>query len=187
MTRAADAASALDALRRVVRYLRLADREVEQACGLSVAQLFVLQTLSDTPAMSLAEVAQRTLTDQSSVSTVVARLVERKLIDRKPSPVDRRRAELWLTPAGRRVVLTAPRAPQARMISTIDEMTAERRTELVRGLEGLAAAIGANAVSPAMLFEDEPATRNGRHRRGTRGRARAASGTSPRARGRSRA
>jgi len=182
-----DSAAAFDALRRIVRYLRIADREIEQACGLSVAQLFVLRALSDTPAQSLADLAQRTLTDQSSVSTVVARLVERKLIDRKPSRVDRRRAELSLTPAGRRVVLTAPLVPQARMIATIDEMTSDRRAELARSLEGLAAAIGANAVSPAMLFEDEPATKNGRHRRGTRGGARAASGTSPRARGRSRA
>jgi DNA-binding MarR family transcriptional regulator len=182
-----ESAAAFDALRRIVRYLRTADRDIEQACGLSVAQLFVLCAMSDTPALSLADLAQRTLTDQSSLSTVVARLVARKLIDRKPSQVDRRRVELGLTPAGRRVVLTAPRAPQAHMIEIIEGMAADRRAELVHALEGFAAAIGANAVAPSMLFEDEPVTRNGRHRRATRVRARAASGTSPRARGRSRA
>jgi len=182
----AESASALAALRRIVRYLRLADREVEQACGLSVAQLFVLQALSEEPALSLAELADRTLTDQSSVSTVVARLVERKLIARQPSRVDRRRAELWLTPAGRRVVLTAPRVPQARMIATIDDMTAERRVELVRALEGLASAIGANAVPPRMLFEDEGPSESAPRRRG-RGRARDASETSQPADARSRA
>jgi DNA-binding MarR family transcriptional regulator len=59
-------------LRKIVRFLRLADRAAEAAVGLSAAQLFVLQTLASQPAASLAEVADRTLTDQSSVSTVVA-------------------------------------------------------------------------------------------------------------------
>jgi len=152
----AGAAAALDALRRIVRYLRLADREVEQACGVSVAQLFVLRQLAEAPGLSLAGLAERTLTDQSSVSTVVARLVERGLIARRPSRRDRRRAELRLTAHGRRLALTAPRVPQAQIIDAIRAMTPARRVTLVRSLEGLAAAIGANAVPPRMLFEDEP-------------------------------
>lgn len=153
----ADAAAALDALRRIVRYLRLADREVEHACGVSVAQLFVLRQLADTPALSLGELADRTLTDQSSVSTVVARLVERDLVTRKPSAEDRRRAELRLTARGRRLARSAPRSPQEQMIGAIRAMTPARRAALVRSLEGLATAVGAGAVAPRMLFEDEPA------------------------------
>jgi DNA-binding MarR family transcriptional regulator len=159
----AGAAAALDALRRIVRYLRLADREVENACGLSVAQLFVLHQLADTSGLSIAEVAERTLTDQSSVSTVVARLVERGLVSRKPSRTDRRRAELSLTARGEKIVLTAPRVPQLAIIEAIRGMTSKKRAELVRALEGLAGAIGANAVEPRMLFEDEP-TRTTRKR-----------------------
>ena len=169
------AAAALVALRRIVRYLRLADREVELACGVSVAQLFVLRQLAETPALSLSELAQRTLTDQSSVSTVVARLVERGLVSRRPAPGDRRRAELRLTPRGQRLTRTAPPAPQARMIDAIDAMTPARRAALVRALEDLAAAIGADAVAPRMLFEDEPGAG-----RSTRRRARAPRGAASR-------
>jgi DNA-binding MarR family transcriptional regulator len=153
---AADPAAALIALRRIVRYLRLADREVEVACRLSAAQLFVLHTLVETAGLSLAELADRTLTDQSSVSTVVARLVERGLVTRRVSTIDRRRAELRLTAAGHRMVQRAPHAPQAQIIAAIHAMPAARRGELVRALEGLVTAIGANAVAPRMLFEDEP-------------------------------
>jgi DNA-binding MarR family transcriptional regulator len=149
------AMSAMNALRRIIRYLRLAAREVESASKVSAAQLFVLHTLADEPALSLAEVAARTLTDQSSVSTVVSRLVERGLITRKRSRSDRRRAELRLTAAGRRVVLTSPRVPQAQVIAAVRAMSPQRRTELVRALEALASAIGANEVAPRMLFEDD--------------------------------
>jgi DNA-binding MarR family transcriptional regulator len=144
-------------LRKIIRYLRLGDREVESASGLSSAQLFVLTTLADTPALSLAEVAKRALTDQSSVSTVVARLVERGLVVRKASAKDRRRAELRLTPAGHRTLANAPQAPQAKLIEAIRSLPVARRAELVRALEALAEAVGADEVKPRLLFEDEQA------------------------------
>ena len=154
-----DSAAALVALRRVVRALRLADREVEDAAGVSVAQLFVMHQLAEAPALSIAKLAERALTDQSSVSTVVARLVERKLVVRKQARSDRRRVELRLTPRGEKLVLTAPAVPQNRLIAAISAMAPERRREIVRSLETLAAAIGAGSLQPRMLFEDEPPAR----------------------------
>ncbi len=154
-----EATTVLVALRRIVRFLRLADREVEAACRISAAQLFVLHTLVDNPASSLSEVAQRTLTDQSSVSTVVTRLVARGLVKRTPSRRDRRRAELRVTPAGFRMVQRAPRVPQAQMIEAIKALPAARQAELARSLDSLATLIGANQVAPRMLFEDEPPRR----------------------------
>jgi DNA-binding MarR family transcriptional regulator len=151
------AAAVLVALRRIVRFLRLADRQAEAAVGLSAAQLFVLQSLAQQPARSVAELAQRTLTDQSSVSTVVARLVERKLITRRAAADDRRRAELRATAAGERLVDRAPRVPQVRIAEIVRAMPAQQRTEFVRSLESFITAIGANEVAPRMLFEDEPA------------------------------
>jgi len=152
------------ALRRIVRLLRLADREAEAAHGLSAAQLFVLNTLSTEPASSLADLAARTMTDQSSVSTVVAKLVERKLVARTTSPTDRRRSELKLTAAGERIVRTAPRMPQPLIADVIAGMPERQRQDLVRSLEAFAAAIGANEMSPRMLFEDEPrGRRRSRH------------------------
>ena len=147
------------ALRRIVRLLRLADREAEAAHGLSAAQLFVLHSLWSEPARSLGDLAARTLTDQSSVSTVVARLVERRLVARSQSKSDRRRSELRLTPAGERIVRAAPRMPQTQIAEVIAAMPDRRRSELVRSIEGFASAIGANEMSPRMLFEDEPPRR----------------------------
>jgi DNA-binding MarR family transcriptional regulator len=144
------------ALRRIVRFLRLADRDAESAVGLSAAQLFVLMSLHEEPAGSLAELADRTLTDQSSVSTVVAKLTEKKLVTRKVSPDDRRRAELTLTAGGERVARSAPRMPQTRIAEVVGKMKPEQREQLVLALESLVMAIGANEVAPRMLFEDEP-------------------------------
>src|SRR6188508_2107958 len=64
----------LDAVRRIVRDLHESSRASEKQVGLSGAQLFVLQTLAQSPGASLNDLAARTHTHQSSVSTVVAKL-----------------------------------------------------------------------------------------------------------------
>ena len=159
-----EATTVMIALRRIVRFLRLADREVEAACDISAAQLFVLHVLLDAPASSLSEIAERTLTDQSSVSTVVARLVERGLVRRAASRTDRRRVELRLSPAGQRMLERAPRAPQTQMIAALRGLSAAKQAELARSLETLASVFGADEVAPRMLFEDEPPSRRKKRR-----------------------
>lgn len=159
-----EATTVMIALRRIVRFLRLADREVEAACDLSAAQLFVLHVLVERPAASLSEIAARTLTDQSSVSTVVARLVARGLVKRTSSKTDRRRAELRITPAGQRMVDRAPRVPQAPMVAALRALPPAKQADLARALDLLATVFGANDVAPRMLFEDEPPARRPRKR-----------------------
>ncbi|HWB54702.1 MAG TPA: helix-turn-helix domain-containing protein, partial [Tepidisphaeraceae bacterium] len=71
----------LDEIRRLVRFLRVSARAAEKYLGISGAQLFILQTLdqSDGP-LSVNELAERTRTHQSSVSVVVQKLVNQKLV-----------------------------------------------------------------------------------------------------------
>jgi DNA-binding MarR family transcriptional regulator len=149
-----DAAEVMTSLRRLVRMIRLADRDAKAGHDLSAAQLFVLHSLATAPASSLAELAQRTLTDQSSVSTVVAKLVAKKLVKRSTSAIDRRRAELGVTPAGQRLVAKVPPPLQASIIQAVAAMPEKPRKELVRSLERLVEAIGAGAVEPRMFSED---------------------------------
>src|ERR1019366_10714223 len=90
----------------------------------SRAQLFVLQALAGGRATSLNELAERTHTDQSSVSVVVRRLADRKLVARKASRLDARRVELTLTPAGRRMLARCPEPTPARLLAAIPPLPA---------------------------------------------------------------
>src|ERR1700735_1898970 len=109
-----EARAILNDLRLLVRELRVSARDAEKRLGISGAQLFVLQCLGEDEVLSMNELAERTHTDQSSVSVVVSRLVERELVERTPSAEDPRRAEVPLTPTGRRMVRFAPEATQVR-------------------------------------------------------------------------
>ena len=149
-----DAQRVFDSLRRLVRFLRLGARRAEDSTGASSAQLFVLHQLAVSPASSLAELAARTLTDASSVSTVAARLVERKLVERRRG-TDRRKSELALTAKGRALVARTPDLPQMRILAALVAAPPAQRRALERGLAGLLRSIGADELEPRMLFEDE--------------------------------
>src|SRR5262252_5667928 len=99
----AETRAVMNGVRHIVQALRESSRAAERQAGVSGAQLFVLHTLSDAPAVTMNELAAKTYTHQSSVSTVVSRLVERGLVIRRPSAADGRRRELSLTPSGRRL------------------------------------------------------------------------------------
>ncbi len=146
----------LNDLRLLVRELRVSSRDAEKRLGISGAQLFVLQCLGRDEVLSMNELAERTHTDQSSVSVVVSRLVERELVQRSPSPEDARRAEVRLTAGGRRLVRFAPEATQVRLAQALAAMTPEACDRLAQGLSELVAQMGIEG-SPRMFFEEEGA------------------------------
>src|SRR5689334_21636085 len=110
-----EAARVLDSLRRLVRELRVTSHSVERELGISGAQLFVLRELAREPGCSIRALAGRTLTDPSSVSVVVARLVDRGLVSRSRDPNDARRSELSLTAGGERLLGRAGEPFQVRL------------------------------------------------------------------------
>jgi DNA-binding MarR family transcriptional regulator len=145
----------LDSFRRLVQELRLADREAEGKLGLSGAQLFVLQKLGEEPSMSVNDLAERTRTHQSSVSVVVHRLVDRRLVKRKESQSDRRRLELSITADGKKLLARSRYSPQDRLIDGIESMPARDRKQLAGLLTELVEAMGISAHPPEMFFETE--------------------------------
>ncbi len=152
--------AAMNAFRRIVRALRLSSRAAEKALGVSGAQLFVLQQLADSAARpggapSIAQLADLTATDPSSVSVVVSRLVASGLAARGSSKLDGRRAEVAITPAGRALLRRAPSPVQTRMIEGLASLPSARRRELVAGLETIVAAVGVELQGAPMLFEED--------------------------------
>ncbi|HKW11910.1 MAG TPA: MarR family transcriptional regulator [Gemmatimonadaceae bacterium] len=154
-----DTARAMNAVRSVVRALRLNTRSIEGKLGISLAQLFVLQQLADRPAESLNELAERTATHQSSVSVVVRRLVDRGLVTRVASPADRRRVQIALTPEGESMLRGAPPTVQGDLMAGMARMKPDQQSTLAELLELWVLASGIDLAAPPMMFEDEPAAR----------------------------
>jgi DNA-binding MarR family transcriptional regulator len=125
----------LSSIRRLVRALRLEDRQSTGRYGLTGAQICVLHALQASDGISLNELSERIATDQSSASVVVQRLVESGLVSRTARADDRRHVELRLTQRGRAVVRDAPSPAQQKIADIVEVMAPPDRRKFAKLLE----------------------------------------------------
>lgn len=148
-----DAQTIFDGIRRLVEALRSSSREAEKSLGISGAQLYVLQKLSVEAGSSMNELAERTLTHQSSVSVVVTRLEEKGLVVRRRAEADGRRVEIRLTSKGKRLLRVAPSPVQERILNAIKQLSPSTRTALAKGLVALNSNAGFEGKIVPLFFE----------------------------------
>ena len=151
-----DAKAILNRVRQLVRALRAFDRQAQARFGLGAAQMFILHVLQHHDELSMNELADRTATDQSSVSLAVGKLVTDGYVRRDVSEEDRRQVRLSLTARGRALVKRSPPAAQERIMESVGAMPPGERAQLMALLDKLMAGMPAGDGSPAMLFQDEP-------------------------------
>ena len=151
----AELSDAVDAVRRLVRGLRLAEHRVRSTTGLSAAQLFVLGQLRDTDAASLTELADRTFTDRSSVTAVVERLERDGLVRTERDPRDRRRLVVRITAAGGRRLASAPQPPTVHLLAALRRLSSREVHALTAHLVALLDAMGLADEPATMLFEED--------------------------------
>ena len=152
----AEAHSVLNSFRCLVKSLRVADRAGLKEHGLGASQVYVLHELERDSPLSINELAERTATDQSTVSVVVAKLIAKGLVVRERSEKDARRLELTLTARGHRVVRELPPPIQHSIIEGVQRLAPARAKELAASLQEICDVLGIREAHPPMLFADEP-------------------------------
>ena len=83
-------------------------REIEQTCGVTGSQLWVLQEVARTPGIGVSELATRLSIHQSTGSQLVEKLVARKLVIKERSKQDQRRVGLRLSAEAEVLLQGAP-------------------------------------------------------------------------------
>lgn len=83
-------------------------REIEQTCGVSGSQLWLMQEIANTAGVGVSELAGRLSIHQSTCSQLVEKLVGSGLITKERSKEDQRRVGLRLTKQGVEVIARAP-------------------------------------------------------------------------------
>ena len=142
--------------RRIVRALRSSHRAAGHL-NLTGAQLFVINVIGEAGGgpLSVNDVAKRTETDQSTVSVVTNRLVERGLLKRERSSDDSRRVELSLTADGRALQKKAPATvAQQRLTAALQDLSTSDAAELMRLLEQIVNSMQIGQEPAQMMFDD---------------------------------
>lgn len=141
MTSAVTAASArelTDVVARLRRALRRSIRSDYPWEERPMAQMEVLQTLRDTGAIRLGDLADRLNLAQSTVSALVGRLLNDGLVTRGIDANDRRAAVLELTSAGQTSVAEWDDAHQQRLARALESLSQAQRRRIGSALSALA-------------------------------------------------
>jgi DNA-binding MarR family transcriptional regulator len=132
-------------LRTLVQLLRTyhrMERQLESAVavhGMSLAQFDLLTTLSLDEGIAQQVLAERMLVTKGNICALLDRLEAGGLVQRRPDPEDRRANRLFLTKAGRAVLVeTAPDhlSTVRRAMSTLTPKQQQELCQLLDKLEG---------------------------------------------------
>lgn len=133
--------AAVVAWRRLLQAVRRRERIAERETGLTGAQLLALRQLAAHPGATMGELARLTATDASSISVVVSRLLEKRVVRRVRDPLDQRRWRLEVTATGTKRLANAPESADARLMRAITDLPSRERAALAAQLEALAVAM----------------------------------------------
>ena len=102
------ALAVLRRFREVFRAVQQQAQAIEERCGVSGAQLWVLCELAEHPDLKVSQLARALSVHPSTASNLLVKLEGRHLIERQRGQADRRVVRLRLTAAGQALVERAP-------------------------------------------------------------------------------
>lgn len=131
----------VDQLADVVARLRRAMRRGARSGGapqtLSVAQIEVLQYLTDVPGARASELGRALRLAPATVSTLIGQLLARGALERRPDPDDRRAWQLHVTRSGARRLARWQTANRDVLRVALAALAATDRTAIDRALPAL--------------------------------------------------
>lgn len=102
------AQEALRQFRLIFGAVRQHYQQVEQACGVSGAQIWAMAALRDTPGLKVSQLAQALSIHASTASNLLDKIEKAGMVRRERGTDDQRIVRLYLTPAGEAALAKAP-------------------------------------------------------------------------------
>lgn len=118
----AHALQVLQKFRLIFRSVKQHFRWVEERCGVSGAQLWLMFELKQIPGLRVSEIARALSIHQSTASNMLDKLERRDLIERRREGADRRVVRVFLTSTGKRVIDVAPQPARGVLTEAINRL-----------------------------------------------------------------
>ena len=137
----------MDALKKLRVVIRSAQRHsawIEKQCGVSGAQLWVMQELLDTPGLRVGELADRLAMHQTTTSNLVDALTKRALVVKTRDQKDQRVVRLVLSAEGKKVMKAAPKPSRGLLPEALRKLEQAQLRQLDSGLQAVL-----DAIAPA--------------------------------------
>jgi DNA-binding MarR family transcriptional regulator len=131
-----------DVITRLRRVLRSSVRSDYPWETLPMAQVEILQRLSEEPGLRVSELAKRHRLAPNTVSTLLQQMVLADLVTRVTEAEDRRAVSLYLTDLGRASIAGWTQANQERLTVALERLTIKERRSIRAAIPALAELAG---------------------------------------------
>ena len=128
-------------LRMLFKAVQQHAREVEKACGLSSAKLWMLHEISVQPGLRVSQLARALAIHPSTCSNLLDKLEGLELIQRDRSKSDQRSVHLYLTDKGEQLLVAAPIPHQRHLHDALERLSVDQLVNIERGLHDLLGAM----------------------------------------------
>ncbi len=149
----AAADEALVALRRIVKTVDSHARALAQQSGLTPSQLVVLKDLAGKNGAKPSELARTTGLKQATISILLDRLQERRLVQRARGDADRRTVMVQITPEGRQTLADAPDLLQVQFGARFNQLPEWEQAYINAALKRLVALMGVSDLDAAPVLD----------------------------------
>jgi len=139
-------------VRRIVRALSLAGRDLARSHDLTVAQLLCLRVLRDAGMLTAGGIATALSLSPQTVTGLLDRLHARGLITRARSETDRRRVLISLSERGEHLLAATAPSLQDRFVERFSALPADRRRSLAQALSAVVNLLEAETLDAAPLL-----------------------------------
>ncbi|WP_330221435.1 MarR family winged helix-turn-helix transcriptional regulator [Marinomonas phaeophyticola] len=95
-------------LRRIIRATDLQSKWISKTCGLTIPQIMVLRSISSLGDVTVKKLSDEVSLSQATVTTILNRLEDKKLVERVRSVADKRIVHARLTAESLHVLKNTP-------------------------------------------------------------------------------
>ncbi len=144
---------ALVAIRRILRAAEFASRDLARKSGLTPSQVVVLQIIARQGEAGAGAISEAARLSQATVTSLLDKLEERRLVLRRRDPDDRRRVTAELTAEGRAALADTPDILHDRFSARFNRLADWEQAGIVSALERVAALLDAEGMDASPILD----------------------------------
>lgn len=152
----ADADHVVKIIRQIIHEVDVQSKKLAKDTGLSTPQIVVLKAIRDLGEVTTRAVSQSVSLSQPTVTTILDRLEDRKLVERYRSTKDRRIVHSKLTKAGGEILEATPPLLQSTFLERFGKLPEHRRQEIMSALTDVARMMGADTFDASPVLTIAP-------------------------------
>jgi len=149
----------LVALRRVIRATDLHSKRLSKNAGLTGPQLLIMRSIRDLGEVTIGTIADRVSLSQATVTTILDRLEQRRLVYRVRSTQDKRKVHAHLTDDGADLLARAPEPLQEDFIKKFQSLAEWEQTMILASLQRVANMMDADDIDASPVLDVAPVLR----------------------------